>query len=151
MKITDKFLADGLNQVQKPQSGKAGGADFARLLEESGLTKSSQSSGTSQVASAASLEGAASVGRIMAASASGAAGQVDRTLGALERFAQALGDPSQSLKQVDGLVNALETEASRLQALSAALPEGHGLKQTADQTAVLAAVEAAKFRRGDYI
>ncbi|MDY6852901.1 MAG: hypothetical protein SV487_12605, partial [Thermodesulfobacteriota bacterium] len=77
--------------------------------------------------------------------------RMEQALGLLDRYAQALADPSQSLKQVSSLVRDLEQEADKLAHLSQSLPQDHGLKGSLDQTAVLAAVEAAKFNRGDYI
>ncbi|MEW5725407.1 MAG: hypothetical protein AB1896_20005, partial [Thermodesulfobacteriota bacterium] len=76
--------------------------------------------------------------------------QVSRAVDLLDKYAQALADPDLSLRQLEPLVKGLEGEVENLEALGQGLPEGHGLKDLADRTAIQAAIEALKFRRGDF-
>jgi hypothetical protein len=78
-------------------------------------------------------------------------GEVERTFGLLERYQEALADPTVTLKQVSGQVQALEQASTRLLEMGQALPEDSPAHDLINRTAILAAVEAAKFRRGDYV
>ena len=77
--------------------------------------------------------------------------QIEKALGLLDQFSTALADPTQTLKQVAPLADDLEAESLKLGRLSQELPGNSGLKALLNETAVLAGVEAAKFKRGDYV
>ena len=76
---------------------------------------------------------------------------VDNTLNLLDNFAAALADPTKSLKQVSEIVDDLDEAAQKLKSMNQSLPEQHQGRELVERTAILAAVESAKFRRGDYI
>jgi hypothetical protein len=77
--------------------------------------------------------------------------EVESVLDILESYMAALGDPQKTLKEIAPLADDLENGATRLDKLAAALEEGDPLKGLTSDTAVLAAVEALKFRRGDFV
>lgn len=75
---------------------------------------------------------------------------VDDMLQALERYSQALGDPNQTLKDIEPLADDLEAQASRLEELLGKNQSGP-LDELAAQATTQARVELMKFRRGDYV
>jgi len=77
--------------------------------------------------------------------------QAERTLDALERFEQALGNSGRSLKQIAPLVRDLEDEVGRLNQVLAKLDSGDELHPILSQVAATALVQSLKFNRGDYI
>ena len=149
MKINDAWLKI-LDSTQPATQKKTGDTAFTRTL--AGLKENADSSETARVASVSTepLLGSSPVGEMLA-SANAGRSRVARTLSLLEEYSQALADPAKSLKDMDALVGALELEAEQLAQFSRDLPDGHELKPLSNRTAVLAAVEAAKFNRGDYI
>ncbi|MDR2198567.1 MAG: hypothetical protein LBR53_03750 [Deltaproteobacteria bacterium] len=80
-----------------------------------------------------------------------AAKEVEQTLGLLEDYAIALGDPSNSLKDLAPMAEELSFSADSLDKLSRGLANGDPLKDLSSETAALAAVEALKFKRGDFV
>jgi hypothetical protein len=77
--------------------------------------------------------------------------QLERTLDRMDRYAVALGDETRTLKDVAPLADDLGQEADRLSRLSHTLKESDPLKGLSNEAAVLATVEAMKFKRGDYV
>ena len=77
--------------------------------------------------------------------------EVDSVLSVLDNYVQALGAPSKTLKEIAPLADDLDRGATRLDQLAASLAEDDPLKGLTSDTAVLAAVEAIKFRRGDLV
>ncbi len=76
--------------------------------------------------------------------------QVNGLLESLDRYAEALGDPSKSLKDLEPLAGDLERQADSLdQGLAGQSDET--LAGLASQALTQARVEAFKFRRGDYL
>ena len=151
MKITDKPPVPSLTGNDQPAKAQPKGADFARTLAEAGHKVPGRSEASSGASAASELMDASPVGRILAANLTSPVVRMEKALGLLDRFARSLGDPSQTLKQMSGLVRELEEEAGRLTRLSRELPPDHGLRPLIDRAAVMAAVEAAKFNRGDYV
>jgi len=77
--------------------------------------------------------------------------QLERTLDRMDRYAVALGDEGRTLKDLAPLADDLGQEADRLSRLSHKLTENDPLKGLSNEAAVLATVEAMKFKRGDYV
>jgi hypothetical protein len=77
--------------------------------------------------------------------------QLERTLDQMDRYAVALGDEDRTLKDIAPLADDLGQEADRLSRLSFKLKESDPLKGLSNEAAVLATVEAMKFKRGDYV
>ncbi|MDR1045205.1 MAG: hypothetical protein LBP33_08825 [Candidatus Adiutrix sp.] len=153
MKITS---SDHLEQILGPRKQAAGlheDQGFSKLLEE----KSASAQDRPAAAQAAPLmENNALWGQIMASRKVNEAQptprrQLENALDQMEQYAEALGDRGRSLKDLEPLANGLNQTAGRLSELSRKLPEGDPLKDIANEAAVLATVEAMKFRRGDYV
>lgn len=75
---------------------------------------------------------------------------IEGTICRLERLQEALLDPKGSLKGIAAAIGDLSAGGEELRQSVANLPPNHLLRQMADEMAVLAQVESAKFRRGDY-
>ena len=152
MKIEDLLLTQYSETQAKAKSGQGNGPEFAKTLAEA-VGSASPSSTVSGTSATDSLLEASMLGRIMATATKGAepVEQIEKALGLLDQFSSALADPSQTLKQIAPLADDLEAESAKLGRLSEELPDNAGLKALLNETAVLAGVEAAKFKRGDYI
>lgn len=154
--------------------------NFAAMLLE-GEEKSALPSQTGSLSeSSAALWAASLLGRIQAGQAAGDSGRAsaismpDQAAGAsslvsaptlsdqaesevggvlemLEKYMSALGDPQVTLKEIAPMVGDLDRGALRLDKLAAGLGEGDPLKGLTNETAALAAVEALKFKRGDFV
>ena len=150
MKITDKTFLQQLTRTDQTSKDQANGNDFAQTLSkaEAGASQSAATGSPGQVAGPAMTS---PLGGVMAVQTASAAGLLEKSLGLLDQYARALGDESQNLKNIDGLVGQLDDQAGKLSGLRNSLPEGDGLRQLMDQTAVLISVETAKFKRGDYV
>jgi len=151
VKITDESkISSMLQQTTKPSS-KASGTDFAKQLSEAiGQDQNAPAAGLKDDP-LAPLTQSASVGKIMTSELTRPIGEVEKILGKLDEYTNALADPNQNLKQVSVLVNELENQAESLNKASQGLPEGHAVKDLMNRTSVVATVEAIKFRRGDYV
>ncbi|MDR0620688.1 MAG: hypothetical protein LBJ61_02240 [Deltaproteobacteria bacterium] len=77
--------------------------------------------------------------------------EIDGVLEILEKYMEALGDPGVNLKDIAPLVDNLDRGATRLDQLAGGLSIDDPIKPLTDETAALAAVEALKFKRGDYV
>lgn len=77
--------------------------------------------------------------------------KVEQSLHLLESYASALADPQKSLKDLDSLIQSMESEKEKLSGLGKRLPDGHVLKDLINQAAILTTVEVIKFNRGDYL
>ncbi|MBW1709776.1 MAG: hypothetical protein JRG97_10575 [Deltaproteobacteria bacterium] len=151
MKITDETQIKNLIQNPSSSQNQVKGSDFTKTLAKSmaeGSEKSPITPGTGQAAQVAQT---APVGKIVLAGLAESFRHVENTLSLLDRYAEALADPGQTLKQVSGLVKEMEQAADNLKGIGRSLPEGHAVKDLLDRTAITATVEAAKFNRGDYI
>jgi hypothetical protein len=157
--------------LPKPETDKIGGAhgspaeDFAAILgaQEAPKERSSTPDSplrleeTSAALLSASLLGKLQTGRASAVAspladpAFGVDEEVDSVLKVLESYIQALGDPGKTLKDIAPLADELDRGATRLDQLAASLDLDDPLKSLTNDTAVLAAVEALKFRRGDLV
>jgi hypothetical protein len=140
--------------------------DFAAILEQqaSQATATDPSAKLSLDETSASMMASGLLGLLQAGQADQASSlvnmpnpaigvddEVESVLDILESYMQALGDPQKTLKEIAPLADDLENGATRLDKLASALEEGDPLKGLTSDTAVLAAVEALKFRRGDFV
>ena len=74
----------------------------------------------------------------------------EETIDLLDSFSQALGDLHLSSSDLLPLLEALEGETTTLLDILGQLPENDSLAQLIDRVATITAIEAEKFRRGDY-
>ncbi|MFZ5587822.1 MAG: hypothetical protein ACOZHQ_18040 [Thermodesulfobacteriota bacterium] len=130
----------GRSSNQRAESG----ASFADLLAQAvGQDGGAQAGAVAEVTSAAP----AAIG---GAQPPAIWGELNGLLDSLESYAQALGNPGVSLKQLEPLAADLERRAEALEAGLAA-GEADGLSGLAQEALTQARVEAIKFRRGDYV
>ena len=154
MKVTSsEYLEQILAQKQKQASGLNEDQGFSKLMEEKSTAVQEPSNAG---AATGLLENNALLSQIMASQKVGEAQltpqrQLENAFDQMEEYANALGDPGRSLKDIEPLANGLDQTAGQLSELSRKLPEGDPLKGLSNETAVLATVEAMKFRRGDYV
>lgn len=146
-------------QPKIPDHRDQGGPDFADFL--TGPSAAGPHRPAGGYASAASILESGALGLIQANRGLAEAGaadstqttlrQLERTLDQIDRYAAALGDLKAPLKNLAPLADDLDQSADRLSRLTRDLSESDPLKSLSTETAVLATVEAMKFRRGDYI
>jgi ABC-type transporter Mla subunit MlaD len=144
--------------VKSPDSQDQGGRDFAKILAEQQQAAAAGRSAES-AAPAAGLENNALTGLILAnlglAPVAGPQAQtqkqLEKTLDQMDSYSAALGDLGRTLKDIAPLADGLGQSADRLSQLSRDLPESDPLKGLSNEAAVLATVEAMKFKRGDYV
>ncbi len=74
----------------------------------------------------------------------------ESAIGLLESFSQALGDLKFSSRDLLPLIEALEGDTTALLDIRAQLPPHDPLARLIDRVATVSAIEAEKFRRGDY-
>ncbi|MDR2613648.1 MAG: hypothetical protein LBG06_12855 [Deltaproteobacteria bacterium] len=179
MKVDPNRIAEAVflrpqNETPAARAQKAGSADFADLLKQgpgasSGpqgameLLSGTRSSGEDRGTAAEfltrnslsrlqlSVLKADSASSSAPASASEAAEKIEETLALLEQYAVSLGDPGNSLKDLSPLAEGLSVSSGGLDSLAKGLPEGDPLRELGAETAALAAVEALKFKRGDFL
>ena len=159
MKLTP---IDHLNPTAAPakisDNRDQGGQDFAKILAEQQQALTGGRPAESS-ASTAGLENNALTGLILtnrglieaAGPQAQTRKQLEKTLDQIDRYSAALGDLGQTVKDIAPLADGLGQSAGRLSQLSQSLPESDPLKGLSNEAAVLATVEAMKFRRGDYI
>lgn len=156
MKITSTDYLEQLKNGAKKAYGADPGEDqgFSKILEQQ-RNSSAPTSGGQGYETLGSLENSSLVGLIIAGGGLDKSAKVDKqlesTLDSMERYADALGDSARTLKDLEPLAADLEMTAGRLSELSRSLPEGDPLKGLSNDAAVLATVEAMKFKRGDYV
>jgi hypothetical protein len=142
-------IEDLLTQIIAPKTQEAqpatGEANFAQQLQEVLAAQEI----TDPQASAA-LGNLAAITQITEVSNS--PGEVlDAVLSHLDSYQEALANSDQPLKKIAALVQTLEQDSQRLQALAQALPASSPLKQVMEEAAALAYTESFKFNRGDYV
>jgi hypothetical protein len=180
MKVDPSRIAEAVflrpqNETPAARAQKAGSADFASLLEQgpgagtagssameilSGSKDKDKESGRGTVAeflsrnnlsqlqlSVLKSEGDTSV----PSTPQEAAQKIEETLSLLEQYAVSLGDPANTLKDLAPMADDLSLSAGSLDGLAKKLPEDDPLRELGSETAALAAVEALKFKRGDFV
>lgn len=155
MKITS---TDYLDQIANKRAAKPDPSEdqgFSKIMEEQRNQAPSSAPGEQGPEAVGHLENSSLVGLILASGGLDKGVKVDKqlesTLDKMEQYANALGDATKSLKDLEPLAADLEMTAGRLSEMSRGLPEGDPLKGLSNDAAVLATVEAMKFKRGDYV
>jgi hypothetical protein len=135
--------------------------DFQRILQEANLSVDASKSTPGQTAISqvhplvqvyeiTSLQGVPEVPPMEPLQRQGVR-TAENTLTMLGKYQQALADPSQSLKQINPLVESLSQKVDQLQKLTQQLPEGDPLHRIIREVGVVTAAEVERFNRGDYI
>ncbi|MDR1545453.1 MAG: hypothetical protein LBU12_01790 [Deltaproteobacteria bacterium] len=138
----------------------AGQEDFAALLEGAAAKETAPKLSLDE--SSAALLSASLLGRLQAGQATAVSElpaelpppvdeEVGDVLDILEAYMNALGNPQKTLKDISPLAEDLSRGAAKLDKLGAGLAQDDPLKPLVNDTAVLAAVEAFKFKRGDFV
>lgn len=159
MKITSTEYLEQLRTGTKTTGPDQTDRGFSKLLEGEDSKPQAGAAAMAGPGAAGCLESASLVGRILASQGVQGVGDkaasVDRqltsTLDKMEEYAAALGDSRKSLREVEPLAQDLEAAAGKLSELSKNLPADSPLKGLSNDAAVLATVEAMKFKRGDYV
>ena len=73
------------------------------------------------------------------------------TLGSLEQYQRAIGDPGKTLRQVDSLVQSLSQEVENLKTLAEKVPSSDPLQKIMTDLGIVSTVEIEKFSRGEYV
>ncbi|MDR2349088.1 MAG: hypothetical protein LBF41_00485 [Deltaproteobacteria bacterium] len=144
-----------------------GGEDFSALLEEkakfaltansldpSAATGSDKTSGTAFLTQSSLASIQLSKLRLQSqtqATSEEVTAQIQDALALLESYAAALGDPENTLKDMAPMAEELSLSADALNTLGKSLKAGDPLKDLTGETATLSAVEALKFKRGDFV
>lgn len=157
MKIAPEHL-EQLNSAAKarqPNPAQNEDLGFSKLLAEKSQAQTPAGSVSGSEALNL-LENNSMVGMIMAGRSVGdktvsPGQQLESALDQMDEYASALGDSSRSLRDIEPLADNLKKTAGELAELSRRLPEGDPLKGLSNDAAVLATVEAMKFKRGDYV
>lgn len=148
MKIADIFTQQ-LNQYDATnKTAKRNNTDFADLLRK--LESQSGTDSTTNASAVNELLATSSVGNIMAAGKQDLGAELEQTLDLLDGYSQALADPDRPLEELGPMIQDLENQAERLSQTAAKGAGDPALRDLADQASILAMVEAAKFKRGDY-
>jgi hypothetical protein len=75
----------------------------------------------------------------------------ESTLGILEEYQKALGDPQRTLRQIDSLVQSLSQEVKSLKMLAEKVPTSDPLQKIMTDLGIVSTVEIEKFNRGEYV
>jgi hypothetical protein len=164
MKIDRQILDSVFLRPQTPENSRETktnqASDFASLLEKSSNQKEVNPVPAGLDEGSAALWANSLLGKIQTEQAQvsiqpttgpSLENEIGDVLDILEEYMTALGDPGVSLKEIAPLVDKLDQEAARLDKLSSELSVDDPIKPLTDQTAALAAVEALKFKRGDFV
>lgn len=141
--------------AQKPAAKPAGEATFQSLLDEACRPESAAPAPTP----AAPVAGVAKTAPTAKTSAPRQLDPLEtegmlhaeRALDILETYQQGLGDKNKSLKELGGLVKAMDEEVAELTKVIDQMPPERELYGLLSEVAVTAMVESVKFNRGDYI
>jgi len=136
----------GQRQTAAPAAGFQSSLEIALARGTAAKTKTVQAAALSEPPAAAQVNPAA------ATSADDIACQTDSLLDLLESYANGLGSPWATLKDLAPLVNRIRDEAQQLmESAGKSTSAESGLKDIASQAALTANMEYIKFQRGDYV
>jgi hypothetical protein len=139
-------IQTGQRQTVAPAAGFQSSLEIALARGTGAKTENTQAAALSEPPAAAHLNPAA------APSADDIACQTESLLGLLESYANGLGSPGATLKDLAPLVNRIKAGAEQLMELAQkSTSAGSGLKDIASRAALTANTEYIKFQRGDYV
>ena len=79
------------------------------------------------------------------------ASQIDDLLNLMEEYQGKMENPTISLKQIQPLIEKMDSETGRLLPILETLPETSEMKDILNRALVASSVEVIKFNRGDYL
>jgi hypothetical protein len=156
MKIVPTTETNAPDKLLQPRGSTGDAKNFTRVFQEELQHAAALAQTTDNLALLAPLEAAAQIPfTVLKSQPCGDAGPLEQavaaTIGQLDRVEQLLQSPAASPKKLDEVINSLSSEAEKLQTSLGDLSNDHPLHQIATETAVLAAVESIKWKRGDYL
>lgn len=144
-------IPESARPVQQQSSGKTDGDLFKKTLTDAlDKTAGSQSSATASASSLGELQ-APSFQTIQNTPAY-LADKTDELASQMEKYANALGNPESTLREIEPLIESIRSDAQKLKnEADSTLASDDNLRQIANEFAVTAGVEYMKFKRGDYV
>jgi hypothetical protein len=164
MKITDILQQPSSLPVSKKADKTEGKeVDFQHLLNDARARRSEGHQATPPpftsrevenlsipVLSVPSLNGASETKEMNQVRSQGIKATED-TLGILEQYQRAIGDPGKTLRQMDSLVQSLSHEVENLKTLAEKVPSSDPLQKIMADLGIVSTVEIEKFSRGEYV
>lgn len=123
---------------------------FDKLLEKAMTPQSGQAPATSALPPLQSLSSVSFVVPT-ATERSQTVKNIDELLNVIESYQAKMNDPRVSLKEIYPLVQQMEKKTTELGPAAEALPDGDKLKEILNRVLVASTVEVIKFNRGDYV
>ncbi len=152
MKIDDLIrqqAIQGTTEAKKQDAAKSG-EDFAALLQ-------SEITGSQLGAEASPISGTGSISSILSIDPmseneqlSGPISAIEDTLTQLDSLGEAL-QGNKSPREIDAIINRVNSEAAGLDGKLSGLPGDHPLKDVAEEVKIASYVETVKWKRGDYL
>lgn len=144
---------DGVLQTGHVQSARqeevSGNNEFGRILDET-LNRASETS-AGKAAGAQMISPLAALDAVLRPDVSTAVERTEKILDTLDAYRMKLEDPTATMKDLQPLVERMETEKESIAATLHSLPDGDGLKDILNRTMVDLSVEIVRFNRGDYV
>ncbi|MFZ5586060.1 MAG: hypothetical protein ACOZHQ_09045 [Thermodesulfobacteriota bacterium] len=136
----------------KPTARPDGGPSFQQALEEASRPESAAAPAAQPAPAKASAPAApAQAPRKLDPLQTEGMLRAERALDILEAYQQGLADKKKSLKELGGLVKAMDDEVAELTKVLERMTPEHDLYGLLSEVAVTAMVESVKFNRGDYV
>lgn len=147
MKVSDHHPVRQVLPHEPVKARKTGGKKFDNLLQENmqavgaAKAKPSKAAGAHFIAplTPPAFDREEVVGRLV------------RFLDIMDDYAQKLGNPRVTLKEISPLIAKIEAEKDQLKLLSETLPPFDEMRTLLDETLIRSSVEIIKYNRGDYI
>jgi hypothetical protein len=139
--------------IQSRQIPKQTDSPIGRFDEFLGKAMSPQSTPTPALATVPALQGLSALTFSVPTGVdrSQAVKNIDELLNVIESYQNKMADPKVSLKEIYPVVQQMEKKAAELLPTSVSLPDGDKLKEILNRVLVVSTVETIKFNRGDYI
>lgn len=150
MKVTDNPQIANAIRNQTPSAKDNKGAAFSDVLAKTKPETGTNIQSAGKVAQIQPVNQLWTIGAATGDMKAEPSENIDETLNILEQLQSSLSGEAKNSKPVSILADDLEKAAYSLDEMGQKLPNGHEGKKLINDTAILAVVEAAKFKRGDY-
>jgi len=150
MKIIPHELVESGTIQSTKKTGTAAPDEFKKILQQSmhpapGETAAPATLPPLQTLSPAGFDLAAGMDKAINIE------RVENFLNVLDQYKQKLADPMVGLKEMNPVVERMESELDDLLPLLESLPEEDTMKDILNRTVITSSVEIMKFKRGDYL